>query len=378
MAPGRLIPGFWEARSATGNTDGTLVRTNPSVAQAVCSYKGIGDAKALIPIADFIFYVEEVEYKYSKDTAANTVTRLRRLYYGMGIVEGFKFDQLIPNVGGSCTPTLSGQMCARLEINWMDFGNNPRAQKVREHLTAHADENGMGDNPSPYIVLPNCERVDVGHLLLGLDALMHPGKPGEPYSSSDVPAIDPASWVADVGIAAVWMEYHQQFNKPHKDEAPQKKKLTLQNPATRTADEYWKMSAPSEDILGDSDAFGLEAVWKADQTKKLSELLRKYYVDANGKLDHRWRIFCQENLDQYGNPATGKAFKVVGNNKIEWDLTQKSKLITRINKFNTLYVITDTSWNPKTWAWTEYMLNKFLEWVKQGLEDELAKSQPGF
>jgi hypothetical protein len=68
------------------------------------------------------------------------------------------------------------------------------------HLAARADENAVQDNPSPYLVLANGTRVDVGHVLLGLDALIHSTPAEDPFKTYQVPAIDPASWVADLGV----------------------------------------------------------------------------------------------------------------------------------------------------------------------------------
>lgn len=81
-------------------------------------------------------------------------------------------------------------------------------------LNAQANENTIygepfGDNPSPYIVLPNRETIDVGHLLLTLDGLLHPGS-ANPYITYDIPTIDPSSWVADVAIAVAWVDQEQQ------------------------------------------------------------------------------------------------------------------------------------------------------------------------
>lgn len=58
--------------------------------------------------------------------------------------------------------------------------------------------------PSPYFYDTTATRIDLGHLLLTVDALLHP-RADTPYSDFPVPAIDPASWVADLGIGAVWL-----------------------------------------------------------------------------------------------------------------------------------------------------------------------------
>src|SRR4029077_17276479 len=84
---------------------------------------------------------------------------------------------------------------------------------VYRALSAQADENGIQDNPSPYVVGANREQIDVGHALLGLDALLHPG-PNNPFKAMGIPNIDPASWIGDLGVAGNWIEKHEKNGSP--------------------------------------------------------------------------------------------------------------------------------------------------------------------
>jgi hypothetical protein len=318
---------------------------------------GKSDPNALIPLDKLISYVEEVEKAYPKDTGSDVLTRIRVLYYN-----GVAFEQLIPGAHTHDIVQTYSEAGAVLVPRLVS--KNLISAEAYDHLTAHADENALGDNPSPYVVLPSGDRFDLGHLLLTVDALLHPGS-GVPYTTYNVPTIDPANWVADVGIAAVWMEVHEKTGKPHDD--------VVNPPATADRDTYWRMSAPTEDILGDVDGFGLFRLWGKDV--KLSQVLRAYYGggDPNKSVKKRYTTFCA---------AEGLAYTRSGTT-ITWDPALKPKLITRVDTFNNMYA--DGKWGtfttviipgvrPSTgsWKYTPYMLDKFLDWVKIGVEKELG------
>src|SRR5205085_2725155 len=141
------------------------------------------------------------------------------------------------------------------------------------HLTAHADENAIGDNPSPYILLPDGRRADVGHLLLGVDALLHP-RTVWPYADYGVPNIDPSSWVADLGFASMWMTQHEESGHSPPG-APV-------YPSTPNMDAYFRASAPDEDLLGDVESFGVQEQWGRMAGANLSAVLRAYYFGSTG------------------------------------------------------------------------------------------------
>jgi hypothetical protein len=320
---------------------------------------GKTDPNALIPLDKLISYVEEVEKAYPKDTASDILTRIRMLYYN-----GIAFEQLIPGAHVYDIQRVVLRGGAGVVMIPRIVSQGLISAEAYDHLTARADENALGDNPSPYVVLPGGDRFDLGHLLLTVDALLHPGT-SIPYTTYNVPNIDPASWVADVGIAAVWMEVHEKTGKPHDD--------VVNPPATADKDVYWRMSAPTEDILGDADGFGLFRLWGKDV--KLSQLLRAYYGggDPDKSVKKRYQIFCA---------AEGLTYTRNGKS-ITWDAALKPKLITRIDTFNNLYadgkvgsaaaaILPGVKPSTGSWKYTPYMLDKFLDWVKVGVEKELA------
>lgn len=344
-----------------------IEKASPRI-QRYASPTGFSNPRALIPITDFIGYVEAVERGYPGDTPEEILTRIRTQYYS-----GFAFESLIPGapylqVVGTRT-VYSRQMgdvyevpitrARRLEESAIGTG-------AFEHLTARADENALGDNPSPYIVMPNGNRIDVGHLLLGLDALLHP-RVGAPFTNYGVPNIDPASWVADLGIASVWMTEHEESGSPHGD--------VVNPPSTSDLITYYNKSAPVEDLLADVDSFGLHAQWRATPGQRLSQVIRGYYLGTGStSLQRRFQIFCSANGLSYTRSG----------NAITWDPATRASLIARIDRFSDLYaagswgagwtMVTNGRPTRRTWPHTPAIVDRFLAWVKTNLETELAAS----
>ncbi len=326
---------------------------------------GSSDPNALIPLAGFIGYVEDVERGYPGDTPAQILTRIRTEYYS-----GFAFETLIP--GAPYQERIGTRRV--FSRQWGEEVEVPitRPRRIEEsavgapayqHLTAHADENALGDNPSPYVVMPGGNRLDVGHLLLGLDALLNPST-GSPYSNYGVPNIDPSSWVADLGIASVWMTVHEETGSPHGD--------VVNPPATADFDTYYNKSAPPEDLLADVDSFGARAQWNAVSGQRVSQVIRNYYCAAgSASVQRRFQIFCAANGLSYTRSG----------NSITWDPSLPPTLVARINRFNDLYnsgsfgaarAIITGGIQHRTWPRTSAVVQRFLAWVKQNLEAELA------
>jgi hypothetical protein len=315
-------------------------------------------AAAVIPLATFISDVEAVERANPGDTPQEILSRIRVQWYN-----GIAFDQLIPqartaDIYPNFAPGSGG-------VSVVPRGLGPIDPGSRSRLTAHADENARGDNPSPYVMLPSGQRLDVGHLFLGVDALLHPTT-GDPYASFAVPNIDPASWAADVGIASVWLTRAEEHSPDSR--APS-------NPSPPTADAYWRMSAPDEDLLGDVDSFELKAQWSSQRGQKLSEALRSYYLGKGGAaagVSNRFRGFCAAN---------GLSYTQAGSS-VTWSPSWRAGLIARIDQFNDLYAAgaTGSAWGSvfgptrRVWPHTPEMLDRFLSWLKPRLEAELRSA----
>ncbi len=299
---------------------------------------------AVVPVDRFVAYLEEAERAFPEDSPADLLSRLRNTYYS-----GFLVSQLLPDSRAHGSRTLHG---------------NPRLGRVaHRYLTARADENGVGDNPSPYVLLPSGEQVDIGHLFLGLEALLHP-RTTVPFSAYGVPNIDATGWVADVGMASVWTTRHA--------EGAPDPRVSRRLPAA-DSDAYYLMSAPDADLLGDIDVFAVRAQWALAAGQPLSAALQAYYLgrpDRPPGLRWRWRAFASFNRLAYRRAA----------GRIAWDPIWWPGWVRRIDRFNDVYGagVGGSLWGTLTrpshrdWPETPYMLALFLAWAQPLLEAELA------
>jgi hypothetical protein len=336
------------------------------------------DPNAIIPVADFIRYVEAVEMAYPKESKTEIISRIRNQYYS-----GLAFDQLIPQAHTSDPMIFPGD--GRPEVVQIPRNINPRVGTAAyQHLTAHADENAKltgihGDNPSPYVKLANGEQIDVGHVVLGLDALDFPTTGDRdpkklenlPYSDYGIPNIDPAGWVADLGLASVWTTQHQEEGKPRSGAPAMLPQADLNG--------YYDMSAPEEDLLGDIDAVGIFRQPTVTAGPTLSQSLRAYYLGEGGQpaaIGGRWRAFCTQFGFTYAQSGTS----------ISWDPSVKTTWVARINRFNDLadaemggaarQILSPGKPKSRAWPNTPAILDRFLNFVKARLEAELATTRP--
>jgi hypothetical protein len=176
--------------------------------------------------------------------------------------------------------------------------------------------------------------------LVGIGVPFFPGLPFVP--GYNVPTIDPASWVADVGIGSVWLT--KQILKEKDDTAPQNLKLSSDTlsesiPTKEEIDAFYNASAPEPDILGDVDGFGLFDKMRGrwNDSKPLSQLLKEYYRlegdNISTSIDARWRTFA--NDFQIGFHNLGRIEGTFNVDKLTE--SEKNAWISRINKFNKLF-----------------------------------------
>ncbi|PZO50029.1 MAG: hypothetical protein DCF14_12895 [Phormidesmis priestleyi] len=345
-------------------------------------YKGVknqANPLALVGVERFINIVEKVEAVYKNDTPQEIITRLRRLYYpgdsGWNLINEITnqqaFAALLPNAPNSESDPLSPGLLAERKVYAAELGSLDK--DAYAILTAKANENGKEDNPSPYLVIPERnEMIDIGHLLLTLDALLHPGS-NAPYSDPyyNVPTIDPASWVADVGVGSVWLTLQQRGTS--QEGTPINLKLSSGTPTKEEIDAYYKASAPEADILGDVDGFGLFDRFNNPGRKdqRFSTHLKRYYLQNDARFDihTRWQTFANE-FQAKPIEATFDAD----------DLTEVAKQawVSRINKFNNLFgdgkfsvspggLGRNPNWN---WAYTGDMFERFSKYVQEQLKNE--------
>jgi hypothetical protein len=190
--------------------------------------------------------------------------------------------------------------------------------------------------------------------------------------ANNVPTIDAASWVADVGIGSVWLTKQRLGEKD--DTAPQNLKLSRNTlsggaPTKEELDNFYKASAPEPDILGDVDGFGLFDKMNSslNNDKPLSKILEEYYLSyPEGQLQYsvkaRWQTF-----------ANGFQVKSIeGTFKVN-DLTEAEKIawISRIDTFNNLFgdsaikavapPLRNLNWK---WQYTKDMFERFIAYTK--------------
>lgn len=301
---------------------------------------------------DFLEALQAAESANGTDTVEEFVTRLRQLYYPGTDPDGLTFreaafDHLLPDAP-IMLPDGSRRMLTPAGMDPIFFGR----------LSMHAPENPTPghplDNPSPYFYDATATRVDLGHLMLTIDAILHP-RAGAPYVDFGIPAIDPASWVADLGIGAVWAE---------QDGVPGAPTVLARKPDGSTdLDGYYQMSAPMADLLGDIDGFAIAASMLAGAS--LSSTVVRYYVDGDtvpGLYRQRFRAFLATLLGTADPDAPELAAGVV-----TWT--------PRIDRFNDLFamgavdaLLTLTPPAPKKWRFSSDVIATFF----QMLLDQLA------
>jgi hypothetical protein len=299
---------------------------------------GVGEMFA----EEYIDAVRDGETANPGDTPEQMLTRIRQLYYpgtdpvGLTIRET-TFDQAMLNA-----PIRESDGVTRRILR-----PGGMSQIMFSRITGSAYENAEPpdppDNPGPYIVDPDGHRIDIGHALLTLDALLHT-QTGAPYTNYGVPGIDPASWVADVAIAVVWTE---------RDGSTAPMQLAPLPSGEPNFAGYYEMSAPEPDLLGDLDGFGLLEQWRATGGL-LSDALTAYYLGGVGidaGFHQRFRVFLTNVL---GDPVVTRP---------QW--------LARINRFADLFdagLGSIAVSNPPfgSWPQTPRALDRFLAWQDTG------------
>lgn len=305
-----------------------------------------------LSIDELIEAVDGTETVSSGATAQEIVTMIRQLYYpgthadGLSIQES-KFDRLLPDAPIR-RPDGSRRILTPADTEPIFF--HRLSQRAPENPTLERPL----DNPSPMVIDLTGERVDLGHVLLTMDALLHP-RADEPYSTYGVPAIDVASWVADVGLAALWAEQDGQPDAPIV--------LPRRQDGQVDIDGYIRMAAPDADLLGDIDGFNI--THSRQPGTPLSQALRVYYFDGErpGNYRHRFRMFSDRF---FGTKEPDSATLTMS--MAQWT--------PRVDRFNDLYAGGMSSFfkfDPpplRQWIYTSDTVAYFFQWLLNHLEVE--------
>lgn len=307
---------------------------------------------------DYILAVKDAEEAFPGDTAEQMLTRIRQMYYPGTRPDGLTFREIAFDQLMLDAPVREPGGSRRL------LKSPPLNQTAFARLTASAFENAAPplppDNPGPYLVDPEEHRVDIGHTLLTIDSLVHTTT-GQPYLDFGIPSVDPAWWVADVGIAAVWAE------KDGPDAPRVLPKLPSGDPDT---DGYFTLSAPSPDLFGDIDGFSILELWKVTGGS-LSDVLTAYYLGsdtAEAFFHRRFRTFVSAH---FGDPDPTGPVLFPGLARAFW--------MKRINRFCDLFFAGSSSLHttppPRTWPLAGQAFDRFLAWLYTGWASETARHQ---
>jgi hypothetical protein len=239
--------------------------------------------KGAISIRDFIKLVEAEEAKWPAAEQTNTslmITRLRKIFYGLPGWDKY----LIPGAKGIASGyNISEEETGRENLSlW-----GPDADIVRSHQVVK-DSSGA----SPAIASQQEVRLedgtfdDIGHVFAGLDAAHYATSVSAPLDIASVADNKAAvTWTGDLGSAVSEISF---------------KASNAGVPAAVTSmqaivNEY----ASAQDMVGDIDAYVIAGQYNISNSggKKVSELLRAYYLGAASSADgrareHRYSRFC--------------------------------------------------------------------------------------
>jgi len=161
------------------------------------------------------------------------------------------FDLAIPN-----SFEIKKYYKKELDFFYKNYLTEKRKKEIQDYLeNSVANENKLNDNPSPYIIDPSNIRIDLGHLLYGLDGLIHNyGSTSENFTNLSIyDSNDLTGYVADVFTPAA----EKRLYYDHKMGVP-----NFTYPTLPDLDRLYEISAPLADLYSDVDPFGLYNVYK--------------------------------------------------------------------------------------------------------------------
>lgn len=377
----------------------------------------IGD-QVFYPITEFIGFVEEVEKTYSSgaifnDTPDQIVTRIRVHSFGytdaplldlekretnfakvFGADGGYAFNLAVPLApyieknpfsqspcldSGSIPDRFMESETCRSRNLYKEYGIVNTVKELDEHVYEKITLSSLK------IFDPGNNTIDMGHALYGLCAFLHAkpdGSPGSFYTASPVninSSLDCTSFIGDLASALG----HAYIDKAN-------------SPSNSDLDYYYRKNAALSDLRGDVEMFGLYETWKyiknsSTSTLSLSNVLKHYYNAlplSSFNYKNRWKIFClQSNMLSISPTITWTAnpgsptYSDLKNRLIVFSnfLYNSFGHSARIGLSMKLYphgpdlsfynAIFDNSNSD-----IDYILNKFLNYVKNELNNEQGYS----
>jgi hypothetical protein len=236
-----------------------------------------------ITIRDFIRLVEAEERRWPAAEQTQTalmISRLRKIFYG---TSGWD-DYLIPGAA-----SISSGYDIRVEETGRENLSLPGfdADIVRSRqVTTGAAGSAPAIASQQEVQLEDGSFCDIGHVFAGLDAANHPTSITAPLGVASVTDnLGAVTWTGDLGSVLAEGVF-QRFNLD---------RLLTDAEMQVIIDEY----ASPQDMLGNIDAYVMAGQYDITNRggRKVSELLRAYYLGASGTADaqareHRYSRFC--------------------------------------------------------------------------------------
>jgi Domain of unknown function (DUF4157) len=231
---------------------------------------------------EFVKMIEEIEKGFPEAEQRNTklmITRVRKLFYGKKSWD----EYLIPGAA-SVTPVYAPEEkeMSRRDIEIPYEPNLFQYVKTSYHLPGAP---GKLQNPDEVqqVLMPDGSYEDLGHVFAGLDALNCPDGVSATFPWIGITKnVDAVTWVGDLGSVLAEAVL-----------------IIVENERQITPDEFQKVIdelAPGEDMLGDIDAYVIgqnaDLDTKSTAGKKVSEILREYYLGEKSDRNQRYSIFA--------------------------------------------------------------------------------------
>ncbi|NEN25405.1 hypothetical protein G3O08_18060 [Cryomorpha ignava] len=358
----------------------------------------------ILLIDTFLDDLKEVEKVYPNDNFSQTCLRIRVHSYGSArdlpkdgfwnVLLGSIDDTAAGHILNNALPPLNGaggyveiisfdpNIISVRKLRRVDFEKKGIAD-TWNRLTSHANENGIMDNPSPYIVFEGKD-IDLGQILYGFESVywqrhyppinIFPPS-GSTYSQSyanfPVKIVnDLTGWLANIITPVTDFFVHATTgNSP------------LNPPISLDFADYYEYSAPLADLYGNADGIGIYRAYEvlientANVDLRLSDIFILYYKGVSFlrpeisllespsqsfyTVADRWKIFSIffgfMTIDQQGNyvwlpnnptlwadvKSEFSAFNNIGKGYTKrllafaefWYTTRKSKSRTGVNLF---------------------------------------------
>ncbi len=281
-----------------------------------------------VTLERFIELVEAEEARYPVSDQTNTrlmITRLRKIFYGK---EGWD-RHLISGASHVPRPYQTRETERDrfdLPIPWApDVTVTARDYTVTDPTTGATPEIARSKD----VRLPDGTCIDLGHVFAGLDAMNYPQMVDGPGTVNISSNVDAVTWVGDLG--SVQAELQFEFVRGGNTGLTSAQWQAI-------IDEY----APARDMLGNIDAYIIGATYDVAAQiggKKVSEILREYYLSARGTTGgdaraHRYSTFAaaigligwdgsnfsneSSWLDDYADEVNDTAALYVGANTRGW------------------------------------------------------------